>query len=154
MDSDVAVAAAVLNLAQANVARARLTLASHQIIAPIAGRVTRLHVDAGNLVAAGGAKALATLVVVDPLALRFDMDERTFLRYQKLKRSGQDKNIEIHFAIAADDEKGFPHKATLEAVRQVVDPATSAIVVRATVANPERLFLPGMAVRVRITFPK
>jgi RND family efflux transporter MFP subunit len=150
---DAAIAAASHKLALASVARASLILESHHIRAPIAGRMVRLFVDAGNLVQAGGAKPLASLVVVNPLVLRFNIGEDTFLRYQKLKQAGTHNAVEVHFAILAADEKAFPHKATLTTVRQSVDPATGTVLVSASVANPERLLLPGMAVRVRLTFP-
>jgi multidrug efflux system membrane fusion protein len=151
---EVAVTSASLNVAQAILERTRLSLESHRIVAPIDGRIVRVFVDAGNLVTADGAKALATLVVVNPLILQFEMDERTFLRFQKLKQAGQDEAMEIRFAIFAADEKDHPHKAKLHTVRPTVDPKTGTVVVRAMVPNPDGLILPGMAVFVEVTFPK
>jgi RND family efflux transporter MFP subunit len=151
---EAAVTSASLKVAQAILDRARLSPESHRILAPVAGRIARVFVDAGNLVAADGAKALATLVVVNPLILQFEMDERTFLRFQKLKQAGQEKAMEIRFAFFAADEKDHPHKAILHTVRPTVDPNLGTVVVRAMVPNPERLILPGMAVFVEVTFPK
>jgi RND family efflux transporter MFP subunit len=145
---DAAVAAATIKVARAALARANLTLDSHRVRAPIAGRIARIFVDAGALIQANGAKPLASLVVVDPIAVRFNIGERTFLRYQKLK----DKAIEVRFAILAADETGYPHQATLTTVRQSVDPATATVLVSAAAANPNCLLLPGMAVRVRLNF--
>lgn len=152
--AEAAVSAASLRVAQTMLDRARLTLDSHRILAPVAGRIARVFVDAGNLVAADGAKPLATLVVVNPLILQFEIDERAFLRFQKVKLAGQDKAMEIRFAFFVADEKDYPHKAILHTVRPTVDQKLGTVVVRATVPNPERLILPGMAVRVKVTFSK
>jgi RND family efflux transporter MFP subunit len=153
-ESEAAAASASLKVAQAILERAGLALDAHRIVAPITGRIARVFVDAGNLAAADSGKALATLVVVNPLILQFEMDERTFLRFQKLKQAGQDKALEVRFALFAADEKDHPHKALLHTVRPTVDPKLGTVVVRALVPNQERLILPGMAVFVQVTFPK
>ena len=45
--------------------------------APIAGRIGKLEITAGNLVAAGpGAPVLTTLVSVSPIYASFDADEQ------------------------------------------------------------------------------
>ena len=53
----------------------------HQVRAPVSGRVGRLEVTVGNLVAAGpGAPVLTTLVSVNPIYASFDADEHVVLR--------------------------------------------------------------------------
>ncbi len=105
------------------------------------------------MIASGdNAPVLATLVVIDPIALRFDMDERTFVRYQQLKQAGKIRTIEIRGALAAADEKGYPLEAKLASFGQSVDPKTGTIAVLATLPNPQRQLLPGMFMRVRVTF--
>jgi RND family efflux transporter MFP subunit len=152
MVSDAATTAASVRLAQVRVDAARQFLALTRIRAPIAGRVEQVHAAVGKVFPPDGGASFARIVVVDPIALRFEIDEKTYLRYQKVMRAGKEKDIEIHFTIAAAEEQGFPHKATLATVRQTVDPATRTVTVRATVPNPQRLLLPGMFVRVRMTF--
>ena len=52
-----------------------------QVRAPVSGRVGKLEVTVGNLVAAGpGAPVLTTLVSVNPIYASFDADEHVVLR--------------------------------------------------------------------------
>ena len=52
--------------------------------APVAGRVGRLEITVGNLVAAGpGAPVLTTLVSVNPIYASFDADEQVVTRALK-----------------------------------------------------------------------
>ncbi len=61
--------------AEAALNRARLDLRFTEVRAPIAGRIGRAEVTAGNLV--GPQTRLGVVVRTDPLYLRFDVDERT-----------------------------------------------------------------------------
>ena len=70
-------AEANLRAAQAALQSARLNLGYTQVRAPVAGRVGRLEITVGNLVAAGpGAPVLTTLVSVNPIYASFDADEQ------------------------------------------------------------------------------
>ena len=50
------------------------------------------------------------------------------------------------------EENGFPHEGTLESFDDRVDAQTSTVRVRGSLPNPGRLLLPGMFMRVRMTF--
>ena len=66
-----------LRAAQAALQTAKLSLGYTQVRAPVAGRVGKLEVTVGNLVAAGpGAPVLTTLVSVSPIYASFDADEQ------------------------------------------------------------------------------
>ena len=55
----------------------KLNLDYTQVRAPVAGRVGKLEITVGNLVAAGpGAPVLTTLVSVDPIYASFNADEQ------------------------------------------------------------------------------
>ena len=61
--------------------RAQLNLDYTQVRAPVAGRVGKLEITVGNLVAAGpGAPVLTTLVSVNPIYASFDADEQVVTR--------------------------------------------------------------------------
>ena len=65
-----------LRAAQAALQSNRLNLDYTRVRAPVSGRVGKLEITVGNLVAAGpGAPVLTTLVSVDPIYASFDADE-------------------------------------------------------------------------------
>ena len=70
-----------LRAAQAALQTAKLNLSYTQVRAPVAGRVGRIEVTVGNLVAAGaGAPVLTTLVSVSPIYASFDTDEQVVVK--------------------------------------------------------------------------
>src|SRR5690606_20658360 len=81
-------AAAGVRAAEAAVAAARLDLQFTEVRSPIAGRAGRALVTEGNL-AQADATLLTTVVSQDPVHVYFEADERAFLRYQALTRSGR-----------------------------------------------------------------
>ena len=48
------------------------------------------------------------------------------------------------------DEQGFPHRGTIQYVAPALDPQTGTLLVRGILANPDRIFLPGFFVRMRL----
>src|SRR5256886_1243330 len=73
-----------LRAAEAALQSARLNLGYTQVRAPVSGRVGKLEITVGNLVAAGpGAPVLTTLVSVNPIYASFDADEQVVLRALK-----------------------------------------------------------------------
>ena len=89
--------------------------------APVAGRVGRLEITVGNLVAAGpGAPVLTTLVSVDPIYASFDADEQVVARaLQGLGRGrarGQLERIPVQMGTATSD--GTTYEGRTAADRQ------------------------------------
>ena len=77
-------AEANLKAAQAQLQVSQLNLGYTQVRAPVAGRIGKLEVTVGNLVAAGAnAPVLTTLVSVSPIYASFDADEKTVARALK-----------------------------------------------------------------------
>jgi RND family efflux transporter MFP subunit len=172
-------ARAAVDAAQAALDQVRATVHAGSILAPIAGRATGPIVDPGNFVAAGPqGTLLTTLMSLDPMRVVFDMDERSYLRYRRLMRTGQVKGpgklhdhsiidstnaavrnrqaqepgSPIYLALA--DEEGFPHRGELDSLDNVVQPQTGTVHARGIVPNPDKLLVPGAWVRVKIPFGK
>ena len=79
-----------LRAAQAALQAARLNLSYTQVRASVAGRVGRIEVTVGNLVAAvAGAPVLTTLVSVSPIYASFDTDEQIVVKALQDLQSGQ-----------------------------------------------------------------
>lgn len=150
-------ALATVRSAKATLDFARLNLEFTEIRAPIDGRIGRALVTEGNLVSGGvtgaGATMLTTIVSQDPLYCYVDVDERSILKYLRLRREGRrvsalDAQIPVEVALA--DEKDFPRKGYVDFVDNRVDPTTGTVRCRGVIANPERTLGPGFFARLRI----
>ena len=144
-DSDAAVAQARLAAAEAALTSAKLNLSFTRVTAPIAGRVSRAGVTAGNLV---DSSTLLTTVVSDtPVYAYFDIDEQTYLAQMRSAAEGSP----VHLGLA--NEQGYPHSARLDFVDNQVDPDHGTIRARAVLENPNGQFTPGLFVRIRLLSP-
>lgn len=144
-------AQANLDASKAEFERARLNLSYTDITAPIGGKVGRKLVSEGNLVSDGSAGTLLTTIVqFDPAHFYFDVDEQSFLTYQR-SRTGE--ALSQHYQqvfIALSDETNFSHEAKLDFVANQVDPATGTIRVRAVMPNADQFVTPGLFGRVKL----
>ncbi len=153
--SAVAEGEAAERAAAAAVALASLNLEWCQVRAPIAGRVGRAEVKAGNLVHAGppAATLLTTVVSLDPIYVSFESDEQTYLKYAALARAGRGPGASsapdpIFLGLA--NEAGYPHQGYVDFVDNQLDPQTGTIRVRAVVSNKDRVFTPGLFARIKL----
>ena len=141
--------AAEIRAAKAAVATAKLNLDFTEVRAPIAGRVSRAYLTAGNL-ARADQSMLTTLVSQDPMYVYFDCDEHSFLRYKKFALKNDHENTIYSVRVGLADEEGFPHHGTVDFFDNQLNPATGTIRVRAVVPNPDRLLTPGLHARVQL----
>lgn len=120
----------------------------------MAGRVGRALVEPGNLVSASGdhATLLTTIMALDPIDLSFEMDQRNYLRYQRLLREKQVEGIGSPLTMRVADEQGVPHAGTLDSFEHQVNPQTGTIRIHGRFPNPGGLLLPGMFATVRMSF--
>jgi multidrug efflux system membrane fusion protein len=135
--------------AEAAVAAARLDLQFTQVRSPIDGRAGRALVTVGNL-AQTDSTLLTTLVSQDPMYIYFESDEQAFLRYAALARKGERDGVRNPVRIGLADEDGYPHDGTVDFIDNQVDAKTGTIRARAVVANPDRVFTPGLFARVQL----
>jgi serine/threonine-protein kinase len=82
--------------------------------------------------------------------VRFEMDERTYGRYQKLMQAGRVKGSGDTFAAGVAGEDDLPRSVTLARFEKRFNPETGSIGVYGTLPNPHRTLLPGMSIRVRV----
>ncbi|PDT41894.1 MULTISPECIES: efflux RND transporter periplasmic adaptor subunit [Sinorhizobium] len=142
--------------AKAALRSARLDLQYSEVRAPISGRVGRLEVTAGNLVAAGSASpVLTTLVSVDPIYASFNVSEEVVAAaLAKLSASAGAESIEqipVQIGTAADE--GTPISGHIQLINNEVDAATGTIRVRAALQNADGRLISGQFVRIRIGDP-
>jgi RND family efflux transporter MFP subunit len=146
-------AVAAVGVAQANLNLAKLNLEFCKVRAPFSGRISRRTIDPGNMVKADET-ALTYLVSLNPIYVYFDVDERTFLRLQRLILQGQipsarDGEVPCQMALADDEAGVFPYKGVINFVDNRVDPGTGTLRLRGVFENPHGIIAPGLFVRVR-----
>lgn len=147
-------AEANLRAAEAALQSAKLNLGYTQVRAPIAGRIGRIEVNAGNLVAAGpGAPVLTTLVSVSPIYASFDADEQVIVRALKDLPGGasaraQLERIAVQMGTAATPQ--LPFEGRLQLVDNQVDTKSGTIRVRAVFDNKDGSLIPGQFARLRM----
>jgi RND family efflux transporter MFP subunit len=135
-EADIRTAEAALRVAQLN-------LGYTQVRAPIAGRVSRANVTAGNLV--NDQVVLTSIAGVARVHAYFEGSEQTYLRL----RDARNRTPKVQMGLA--DEVGFPHEGRIDFVDNRLNPQTGAIRLRASFNNPNGEFTPGLA--VKLTMP-
>ena len=145
-------AAANLRAAQAALQAARLNLGYTQVRAPIAGRVGKLEVTAGNLVAAGpGAPVLTTIVSVSPIYASFDADEQLVARaLRPAERGGRDGRVPPLPVEITTADATQPRRGRLQLVDNHVNARSGTVRLRAVFDNPGGALMPGQFVNVRL----
>jgi membrane fusion protein (multidrug efflux system) len=124
--------------ARAGAAEARAAIADRMIRAPFAGYTSLRTISAGMVVNTG--TPLVTISDLSRIKLDFTVPET---RLQAL-RVGQP------IAAIAAAFPGEPFTGTITSIDPVIDPASRAVLVRATLPNPGARIKPGMLMTVRV----
>ena len=151
-DSALRQAEAAAQGAQAALRTAELNLGYTEIRAPVAGRVGRIEVTVGNLIAAGpGAPALAKLVSVDPVYASFDADESAVARaLASLPEGGDHADKLAAIPVEMTTATGAPVIGRLSYVDPSVDATAGTVRLRAAFDNPDGKLMPGQFTRLRL----
>jgi len=146
-EADVAAAKAAVQSAQINLAYTSVT-------APISGRIGRALVTEGALVGQGEATPLALVQQINPMYVNFTQSTTEVLKLRRAIASGKFKRTSNAAAasvrIVLEDGSEVPQPGKLLFSDLTVDQSSGQITLRAEVANPSGLLLPGMYVRVRL----
>lgn len=146
---------AQVDAARALLRAAELDLSFTEIRAPMAGRVSDIRVDVGNLISGGAADStlLTTIVSLDPIEFEIEASESEFMRYTRLDSAGtrrSSRDVQNPVEARLIDEEGWPHKGRMTFVDNELDPVTGTMLGRATFPNPDHVLLPGMFARARL----
>ncbi|PZQ95717.1 MAG: efflux transporter periplasmic adaptor subunit [Cereibacter sphaeroides] len=132
---------------------AKINLDFSQILAPIAGRIGRSEVTAGNLVRADDT-VLTSIVSIDPIYFYFDIDERYYLAYAKDARergaSLQEGGGGLDIRVSLSDARLGPFAGKLDFSENRIDAATGSMRMRAVVPNPDGVITPGLFGRINV----
>jgi multidrug efflux system membrane fusion protein len=145
-----------LRAAQAALQAAQLNLDYTQVRAPVAGRVGKLEITVGNLIAAGpGAPVLTTLVSVDPVYASFNADEEVVARALKALGSNAHMQVDrIPVQMVTATSNGTAFQGHLQLIDNQVDAKSGTVRVRAVFGNAEGSLIPGQFARLRMGQPK
>ncbi|KIO48253.1 acriflavin resistance protein AcrA [Nitrosospira sp. NpAV] len=137
-----------IDAAKAVVDNAKLQLEFTEVRAPVAGKTSRAVLTVGNL-AVADQTILTTVVSQDPMYVYFDVDENSYLRYGEQEREGEGAAAGTSVRVGLANEQGYPHAGTINFFDNQVNPAVGTIRVRAVLPNADRVFTPGLFVRVQ-----
>ncbi|HEY2396237.1 MAG TPA: efflux RND transporter periplasmic adaptor subunit [Rudaea sp.] len=132
-----------IGAAEAALEAARLNLEFTRVRSPIDGRVSRMLITPGNLVAT--TSVLTTVVSDDPVYAYFDADEQTYLRFAHREAAS---GSPVYMGLA--DEQGYPHEGRLDFVDNKVDANSGTIRARAVFANKDGRYTPGLFARIKL----
>lgn len=142
--------------AEANLKLAKINYGYTEVRAPFDGLMGRHLIDVGNYLGSSpsGVK-LAVIQKINPIYVYFSINERDLLKYQKQYISNETrKKLDNKFpvSVALQDEKGFPHKGTLDFTANLLSTDTGSLQLRAELPNPDFQLLPGLYAKVRIEY--
>jgi RND family efflux transporter MFP subunit len=139
--------------ARAELTTARLDLEHTEVRSPIAGRISRALITAGNLVSGspGDATLLTTIVSVGDAFVYADIDEATFLKFNRLARESRvvgPGRVPVDLELA--DETGYPRHGYIESSDNRVNPSTGSLTLRMIFPDTDGTLVPGLFARVRV----
>jgi membrane fusion protein, multidrug efflux system len=134
---------------------AQLNIEFSHVVAPIAGRASRHLVSVGNLVqgSEGGSTLLTSIVSLDPIYIYFDMDEATYLKYNRLYFEGKrpsSRETPNPVQVTLTGETKPSHDGKVDFLDNRLDVSTGTLRGRAVIPNKDFSILPGQFGRVRL----
>jgi multidrug efflux system membrane fusion protein len=134
---------------------AQLNIEFTHVLAPISGRVGRHLVSVGNLVqgSEGGSTLLTSIVSLDPIYVYFDLDEATYLKYNRLwfegkRPSSRDNPNPVQVTLTGETKPS--HEGKVDFLDNRMDASTGTLRGRAVIPNKDLSILPGQFGRVRL----
>jgi RND family efflux transporter MFP subunit len=135
---------------------AQLNIEFSHVLAPIAGRASRHLVSVGNLVQGsdnGGGTLLTSIVSLDPIYVYFDMDEATYLKYNRLffegkRPSSRENPNPVQVTLTGETKPS--HDGKVDFLDNRMDVSTGTLRGRAVIPNKDLSILPGQFGRVRL----
>ena len=140
-------ATAAVAMSEADLTQTETALSYTTVSSPISGYISERNVDIGTLVGPNGKSLLATVVKSDTVRVDFSM---TGLDY--LKSRARNVNLGQKDSTRKWDPyiTQYPLRGLVDFADPQVDPETGTFSVRAEMANPDRILLPGQITKVRL----
>ena len=146
-------AEAAVKVAEFDFAKASTTLGYTRLTARYSGRLSKTMIDPGNVVKENET-ILTRLVVLDPIYVVFDIDERTLLRMRRLIAGGlipsaRENPIKVRVGLADEDGYSFTAPLTFNCVycESAVVPAMATVTSIPVPASPLQTHDPSRETR-------
>ena len=137
--------AASVQAAQAAVKAAQINLGYATVRSPIDGRAGKQQVTEGALVGQGDATLLTTVDQLDPMYIDFSMGAAELAQVRRNGQGGAQSRVQV----VLPDGSVYAQPGELDFSGDIIDPATGAVQLRARVANPDGVLLPGTFVTLK-----
>ncbi|SFW17039.1 MULTISPECIES: efflux RND transporter periplasmic adaptor subunit [Selenomonas] len=143
---------------RAAVRKAQENLDDTIVYAPMSGRVSVDDVAVGTY-ATAGTTTLVTVGTMDPINVQFSVSETEYLN---LLAEAMETGVDIRndntpmprIKISLSNGKDYPYIGDIIAADRALSTNAGSLTIRATIANPQGILLPGMFVQVRLVGTK
>lgn len=160
LDSAEAMHKAAIGAVQAATAQldqAKIQLGYCRIYSPIDGRIGISRVEVGEYVGGPGSEALNFVSQVDPIRVRFSIDEQSYLRIARHaiamraneKREGSQNSKDLELVLILSDGSVFDGSGHIVTTNAAIDPKTGTFTLEADFPNPDGLVIAGQYARIR-----
>ena len=147
-------AVATVAMSEADLAQAELELGYTIVRSPLAGHISERNVDLGTLVGPGGKSLLATVVKSDTVLVDFSMTALDYLKSKErnvtLGQKDSTRSWQPTVTITLPDNSVYEQKGVVDFAEPQVNSKTGTFSVRAEMANPEHVLLPGQFTKVKL----
>ena len=147
-------AAADVVVCEADLTQAEMTLGYTTVQSPVSGYISERNVDIGTLVGPSGKSLLATVVKSDTVRVDFSMTALDYLRSKarnvNLGQKDTTRKWNPYITVTLADGSQYPYRGLVDFADPQVDPQTGTFSVRAEMANPDHILLPGQFTKVKL----
>ncbi len=140
-------AKAAVAQAKAALDTARINLRFTTVPAPITGRIGRSLFTVGALVTTSQTDPLTTIQQLDPMFVDIQQSSGDLLALRRALSNGGLAPATAAVRLTLEDGSAYDQVGAVEFSEAMVDPATGTVTLRARIANPGGVLLPGMFVR-------
>ena len=147
-------ATAAVAMSEADLTQAETALSYTTVSSPLSGYISERSVDIGTLVGPNGKSLLATVVKSDTVRVDFSMTGLDYLKSKarnvNLGQKDTTRKWDPYITITLADNTQYPLRGLVDFADPQVDPETGTFSVRAEMANPDHILLPGQFTKVRL----
>lgn len=141
-------------MSKADLDQAKLELSYTVVRSPLNGYISQSYEDIGTLVGKSATSSLATVVKRDTVFVDFKMTALDYLRSQRrnvhLGELDSTRSWQPSVEVTLADNTIYGEKGIVRFASPQVDPKTGTFEVRAKIANPRQVLLPGQFTRVKL----